>query len=241
MPPNATKDKHELERNLSKSCMLAVLYGMGARSLAQRIGESEVEAAELLRMHQTTYSRYWEWSEECLDYALLHRKLRTAFGWTIHVETEVNPRFIQNFPMQANGAEMLRLACCFATEQGINICAPIHDAILIEAPLKDLEETTGRAQDAMAKASRLVLEGFELRSEATTYRYPERYWDPRGARMWNTVWSLLEQSQLVRPRTPGGAPAQLCTHAHRQVHQRNTSRAPTHTRAVSYESYGRYS
>ena len=36
--------------------------------------------------------------------------------------------------MQANGAEMLRLACCFATERGVRVCAPVHDAILIEAP-----------------------------------------------------------------------------------------------------------
>ena len=36
--------------------------------------------------------------------------------------------------MQANGAEMLRLACCLATERGIEVCAPVHDAVLICAP-----------------------------------------------------------------------------------------------------------
>jgi DNA polymerase-1 len=36
--------------------------------------------------------------------------------------------------MQANGAEMLRMACCLGTEQGIEICAPVHDAVLICAP-----------------------------------------------------------------------------------------------------------
>src|SRR3954464_13305113 len=57
------------------------------------------------------------------------------FGWPLHVGAAFNPRSLANFPMQANGAEMLRLACCLATERGIRVCAPVHDALLIEAPL----------------------------------------------------------------------------------------------------------
>jgi integrase len=34
---------------------------------------------------------------------------------------------------------MLRLACCLATERGIEVCAPVHDAVLICAPLDRLE------------------------------------------------------------------------------------------------------
>ena len=47
---------------------------------------------------------------------------------------------MQNFPMQANGAEMLRLACCLATEGGVRICAQVHYALLIEAPMRELEK-----------------------------------------------------------------------------------------------------
>ena len=57
--------------------------------------------------------------------------LHTVFGWHVHVGEQSNPRSLRNFPMQANGAEMLRLACCFATERGIEVCAPVHDAVLI--------------------------------------------------------------------------------------------------------------
>ncbi len=34
----------------------------------------------------------------------------------------------------------------------------------------------------MAEASRVVLAGFELRTDAEIVRYPERYSDPRGKR-----------------------------------------------------------
>ena len=50
---------------------------------------------------------------------MLTGKIETVFGWPLHVGAEVNARSLSNFSMQANGAEMLRLACCLATERGI--------------------------------------------------------------------------------------------------------------------------
>ena len=37
--------------------------------------------------------------------------LHTVFGWHVHVGEKSNPRSLRNFPMQANGAEMMRLGC----------------------------------------------------------------------------------------------------------------------------------
>ena len=58
----------------------------------------------------------------------------------MHVGETPTRASLRNFPMQANGAEMLRLACCLATERGIEVCAPVHDAVLICAPLDRLED-----------------------------------------------------------------------------------------------------
>lgn len=95
--------------------------------------------------------------------------------------------------MQANGAEMLRLACCLATERGIKVCAPVHDAVLIEAQMDELEHVVQATQAAMSEASRIVLGGFELRSDANIIRYPDRYMDARGEKMWNTVWNIIDE------------------------------------------------
>jgi len=35
---------------------------------------------------------------------------------------------------------MLRLALIGATERGVRVCGPIHDALLIEAPSADIDE-----------------------------------------------------------------------------------------------------
>ena len=99
-----------------------------------------------------------------------------------------------NYPMQANGAEMLRLACCLATEQGLSVCAPVHDAILIEAPLGEIERHVAALQACMREASRHVLGGLELGSDAKIVRWPGRYVDQRGEVMWETVTRLLREA-----------------------------------------------
>lgn len=190
-PSDATKQTHNSVRELFKACALAVQYGMGAESLAQRIGQPIAYARELLRLHHETYPQFWRWSDAVVDYAMLRGQVHTVFGWQISVGSTTNARSLRNFPMQANGAEMLRLACCLTTERGIAVCAPIHDAILIEAPVNELEARVEQAHELMAEASRVVLAGFELRSEAKLIQYPERYQDPRGARMWQLVWDSI--------------------------------------------------
>ena len=45
----------------------------------------------------------------------------------------------------------------------------------------------------MREASQVVLNGFELGTDATVVRYPERYMDERGAVMWRRVMALLDR------------------------------------------------
>jgi DNA polymerase I-like protein with 3'-5' exonuclease and polymerase domains len=192
VPADATKQSHGPQRELCKQAVLATQYGMEAESLAMRLGQPVVVARDLLRQHHETYRTFWAWSDAAVTQAMLHGSLWTVFGWPIHVSTECNPRSLRNFPMQANGAEMLRIACCLATERGIEVCAPVHDAVLICGPIDRIDADVEAMRAAMAEASRAVLGGFELGSDAKIVRYPDRYVDPRGAVMWNRVCQLLE-------------------------------------------------
>jgi hypothetical protein len=139
---------------------------------------------------------------------MLTGRLRTVFGWTVRVGADANPRSLRNFPMQANGAEMLRLACCLATERGIVVCAPVHDALLVEGPADGIEGVVAGTQWAMREASELVLPGFPLRTDAKVVRHPGRYVDERGRRMWETVLALLggpdTEEGEVSPAIPSG-------------------------------------
>jgi DNA polymerase-1 len=111
----------------------------------------------------------------------------------------VNPRSLANFPVQANGAEMLRLAACLATEQGINVCAPIHDALLVESADCDIAEVVTQTAGAMAEAGRIVLDGFELRTDAEVVSWPDRYMDARGAVLWEEITKLAATATCQKP------------------------------------------
>jgi hypothetical protein len=230
VPPNATKQTHPSEREQCKACVLAVQYGMGAESLALRLGQPVIRAKELLRLHRETYRVFWRWVEGAVDYAMLNGKLWTVFGWTIHVGPNVNPRFLQNFLMQANGSEMLRLACCLVTEAGVSVCAPIHDAMLVEAGLDELDDVVARTQALMAEASAQVLSGFRLRSDAKLIRYPERYQDERGETMWATVMGLLEA-------LPRGSDPCMDAHPTRAPVQHNPCMGAHPSPLISLSSY----
>lgn len=191
VPRDATKHTHATERDQFKACVLAVQYGMGAESLAFRINKPVARARELLDLHRRTYSRFWSWSDGVLHQALLGGRLWTTYGWQLFVDDTPNGRSLCNFPMQANGSEMLRLSCIRLIGDGVRICAPVHDAILIEAPLTELDNVVAHTQAVMRAASAAVLGGFMLESDAKIVRSPERYMDKRGISMWNTVMDQL--------------------------------------------------
>jgi DNA polymerase I-like protein with 3'-5' exonuclease and polymerase domains len=197
VPQIATKQTHKSEREQFKACVLAVQYGMGEDSLALRINQPVVRARQLLELHRRTYCQFWKWSDSVVDEAVLGGKLWTKFGWEIKTNSNPNDRSLRNFPMQANGAEMLRIASILITEAGIRICAPVHDALLIEAPLDELDGAIEATQLLMKQASGIVLDGFELGSDVKVVRYPDRYMDERGTLMWNTVMKLIGEPLLV--------------------------------------------
>ena len=196
IPPDGTKASHSAERAQFKQCVLAVQYGMGAEALATRIGQPVDMAKRLLRLHRETYPAFWRWSEAAVDRAMLLGRLETVFGWPIHVGPSADParganaRSLANFPCQAHGAEMLRLACCMLVEAGIGLCAPVHDAVVIEGPADIIDEVVERARGIMAEASKIVLGGFEIGTDFEIVKCPERYIDEAGKDFWNTVSRL---------------------------------------------------
>ena len=189
---DATRETHAAERERFKACVLAVQYGMGATSLAERVGCDREEAESLLRAHRRTYPRFWAWSDGAVDFATAFGSIHTVFGWRLHVGDDPNVRSIRNFPMQANGAEMLRLACCFATEAGVSVCAPVHDALLIEADTDSIQRAVAATRAAMKRASEIVLAGVALRTDVRVVAHPGRYGDSRGQAMWSRVMRILE-------------------------------------------------
>jgi hypothetical protein len=193
-PADATKASHALIRDRCKSIVLGINYGMGPDAMAARAGITPAEARELLRLHRSTYGRFWRWIEDTVSAVMLTSEMRTVFGWRRRIGRQPNPRSLMNFPMQANGAEMMRIAAIAATEANIEVAAPIHDAFLIAAPLDRLDADVATMQGMMEKAGEYVA-GIPIRTDAKVVRWPDRYMDERGQAMWDRVLVLLDHAQ----------------------------------------------
>jgi DNA polymerase-1 len=138
------------------------------------------------------FSKFWAWSDNVVKHAFSKGYLETVFGWRLQVNRNTDEKTIRNFPMQANGAEMLRLAIIFCVEDGIDVVAPVHDAIMIESEVSRVGLDIKKAQVHMLQASKEILAGFSLGTDAEIVEFPARYSDSRGETMWNLVTDSLE-------------------------------------------------
>lgn len=194
-PPDATKKSHAGIRDVCKTVVLASNYGAGPQLLAWKMGLSVIDAQDILRKLAATFPVFWDWAQHVVDVGILTGRLSTVFGWPIHITDNTGANTLRDFLMQGNGAEMLRLACCLTTEQGIAVCAPIHDALLVEGDADEIDDVVAATQAAMAKASRGVLDGLEIGTDVSVVAYPDRYSDPRGQVMWDRVIERLQGAQ----------------------------------------------
>ena len=73
----------------------------------------------------------------------------------------------------------------------MRLCAPIHDAVLIEAGADDIEDEAARMRTIMREASGVVLSGVKIGVDTKIVRYPDHYTDPRGEALYNRIMRLL--------------------------------------------------
>lgn len=224
LPPEATKKpedspywatdpelakNHTVIRNRLKAVALGVLYGKTAYTIANEEGMTDEEAKALLKTHRRLFKRFWLWITGVTSEALATRRIATKFGWTqillsrkerkAHLNEDGRVKSIknslQNFPMQAHGAEMLRLAMTYAADQKIPICAPLHDALFAVAPADQEEAVTNALLACMNRASKEVI-GVVVPTEVEIVRFPKRFVPskkPEAIRTWAAMMETLER------------------------------------------------
>ena len=168
-----------------------------------------MEAKALLKAHRRLFKTFWIWITGVVSEALATRRIKTKYGWTqivlsrkereTHLDSNGRVKSIknalQNFPMQGNGAEMLRLALTYAADKRIPICAPLHDAIFAVAPAEREEEVVAGLLACMARASRDVI-GVVVPTEVEIVRFPDRLVPakkPEALVTWARMMKILEE------------------------------------------------
>ena len=183
--------------NVSRS-LLGLNYGMQAATLATRTGLSVLEAQNLISKVERTFPVYTEWVQQVIGAGMMRGSLSTCFGWA-RFTTSDRSTAIRNWPMQAAGAEMLRLACNLIVEQGVMLCAPVHDAVLIEADADSIDNAVAVTRRCMDTASATLLDGLVIGTDAAVVAWPGRYVDDRGIAMWDKVMRILDELENGLP------------------------------------------
>jgi DNA polymerase I-like protein with 3'-5' exonuclease and polymerase domains len=195
VPADATKDSHAETRDTCKTIVLGINYGMGPDSMALRAGITRAEARSLLGLHRDAYKQFWRWAEDTVTNALFRGEMQTQFGWRRLIMPNPNARSMQNWPVQSCGAEMMRAAAIAATEADISICAPVHDAFLIMAPLDRLDADIAAMRAIMSAAGTAII-GIPVRTDAKVILPPARYMDVRGEKTWTKIIGLLQAAEI---------------------------------------------
>jgi hypothetical protein len=184
-------EERKAVRGLFKTVVLGIQYGLGARSLAIRTGTSLFEASEILARLRTRFHRFEDYVRCVIDHAGLHLEIGTPFGWYMQCPSGINPRTVRNFPIQSTAAEILHVDCMLAERRGIELVAPVHDALMAEGPLSQVEELSHALDELMGDAAAVVLRGHRLPTDCQIVIPGKHYQDERGAAMWATVTRLV--------------------------------------------------
>ena len=205
LPLGATETSHPRMRSIVKTLVLAVLNGAGTARLAAILGDDSDRAAHALNRFEFTFRQFWQWRFYQVDMANLAGKVQTRLGWTLRMPSnaagaKVRQTTLYNFPVQANAAEMMRIAVILAERSGVELCTPIHDAFLIEADTGEIDRAAALMQRQMDRASAHVLgKGRIIPVKTKIGERGEALLEPRDAQMWRAVFGdALDAQDLSR-------------------------------------------
>jgi hypothetical protein len=193
IPPDGNKESHKQQRGLCKVVVLAASYGMGPESLARKIRRPITVAVDLLRRHRQRYAKFWRWSDATVRWARCHRWLRTRYGWAVFFPPGAKETTLRNWRTQATGGEVLRAAVCALDTAGFDVCATLHDSVLLECDGRNVDCIVETARSLMVRASEAVL-GEPLRVDVHKVGPGERWLEDDKARAtWARMMEMLHR------------------------------------------------
>ena len=192
VPAGATKATHPRERMLYKVAQLAASYGQTAYGLAKNTGCTLQEAKTVHKNMERVYPRYFAWRERAAIGAECAKRMITPLGWSVPITKNTKPNFLLNFPIQGAGADILRAATTMMYDEGIRILAMVHDAVLIEDDIQNIERSAKIVQDCWRRASVSILRGFELDSDVEIVRHPDTFAPEDTDEFWNWLTELRQ-------------------------------------------------
>ncbi|MCA9001012.1 MAG: DNA polymerase I [Planctomycetes bacterium] len=157
-------------RSQAKAINFGLLYGMGAQRLARETGLTVPEAKTFIERYFEAFPGVRKWIDRTLEDAREKGFVETLFGRRRNLPelTSKNPRMAAmaenvavNTPVQGSAADIIKRAMIDLenrlTGEGhaAQMLLQVHDELVLEVPLKHLEETIAIVRDCMENAVQL--------------------------------------------------------------------------------------
>ena len=190
----------EQQRQIYKATVLGRIYGLGVASLARNLGISKAQAQRIIDQMNARYPVLNAWLKRVTTKAAHIVPIVCTLGWSLASSGRPGEeRTFLNFPMQANGAELMRLVIVRAGAAGLRLIGCAHDSFMIEAPIA--RDRGGRRQAAGDHAAGLARPvgrfraagGLQARAghRALSGRFIDKREMEDGMRHWNRLMELI--------------------------------------------------
>jgi DNA polymerase-1 len=215
VPQDGNREDYEHERQMYKAVQLGLAYGKGARSLAQELylsaklagkeltqADAVAKAKAIVDWHKETFASYWKYVNAI---SRIPKSLH-KFGiyktvnndWTYFIDGRSKTTALQNAPMQANGASVMRTAFVLCLEAGLDVACTQHDALYVNSTEADAEFSAELLKECMCEAVRIVFGHLtdeitrvdvEIFSDANPYFKHQ----PKGYALLQRIESIIEK------------------------------------------------
>jgi uracil-DNA glycosylase family 4 len=157
------------QRQQAKNTVFGLMYGRGAKSLAEEHGMSVYEAEKIIKHFFSKYPRAEKWLHDVVATVKAYQQVRNLFGRIRRLPTIQSPdewiraeaeRQAKNSPIQSAASDMTcnaanRIKLRFVEEQLSGIfCLQVHDSLTYEVPLNELEKSLNIIKEEMERPVR---------------------------------------------------------------------------------------
>ena len=152
------------QRRIGKTVNFATIYGQGATALGQILEIPRKEAKRYIEGFFATYEGVRRWLDETTERALEEGYVTTRLGRRRYIPElssnnkmmrQAGIRIAANTPLQGSGADICKLAMLeldrrLSSEQlAARMVLQIHDELLFETPLAEVERVSALAKEVM--------------------------------------------------------------------------------------------
>jgi DNA polymerase-1 len=148
-------------RTRAKAVNFGVIYGQGESGLAKVLGISRAEAGNFIAAYFRRYQGVRRFMNETLERAragetvkslLGRRRMLPDIGSANRAKRFAAERIAMNMPIQGTAADLLKLAMLALRQPvtaGARMILTVHDELVFEVPLAEVEEACAKIKSAM--------------------------------------------------------------------------------------------